>query len=98
LLGKNAPDGRPIERFGDIVAHAILGGLHHRYTRIWFLEATAGLLRRLPILLQAGNQRRRGDRIRLGRLRQSYIAPTRSADVRTPGLPRVRPVTPRRFW
>jgi predicted Mrr-cat superfamily restriction endonuclease len=25
---------RPIERFGDIVAHAILGGLHHRYTRI----------------------------------------------------------------
>jgi transposase InsO family protein len=33
-LGKDAPDGRPIERFGDIVAHAILGGLHHRYTRI----------------------------------------------------------------
>src|SRR5665811_448581 len=33
-LGKDAPDGRPIERFGDIVAHAILGGLHHRYARI----------------------------------------------------------------
>jgi hypothetical protein len=29
-LGKDAPDRRPIERFGDIVAHAILGGLHHR--------------------------------------------------------------------
>jgi hypothetical protein len=25
---------RPIERFGQIVAHAIVGGLHHRYTRI----------------------------------------------------------------
>src|ERR1035441_9438657 len=33
-LGKDAPDGRPIDRFGDIVAHAILGGLHHRYARI----------------------------------------------------------------
>jgi len=33
-LGKYAPDGRPIDRFGDIVAHAILGGLHHRYARI----------------------------------------------------------------
>jgi transposase InsO family protein len=33
-LGKDALVGRRIERFGDIVAHAILGGLHHRYTRI----------------------------------------------------------------
>ena len=33
-LGKDAPNSRPIERFGDIVAHAILGGLHHRYARI----------------------------------------------------------------
>jgi transposase InsO family protein len=33
-LGKDAPDRRPIEPFGDIVAHAILGGLHHRYARI----------------------------------------------------------------
>src|ERR1700686_1462192 len=33
-LGKDAPDGRPIDRFGDIVAHAVLGGLHHRYARI----------------------------------------------------------------
>jgi hypothetical protein len=33
-LGKDAPCMRAIERFGDIVAHPILGGLHHRYTRI----------------------------------------------------------------
>ena len=33
-LAKDAPNRRPIERFGDIVAHAILGGLHHRYARI----------------------------------------------------------------
>jgi transposase InsO family protein len=33
-LGKNAPCTRPIERFGDVVAHRILGGLHHRYARI----------------------------------------------------------------
>ena len=33
-LGKDAPCRRPIERFGDIVAHPILGGLHHRYARI----------------------------------------------------------------
>src|SRR5450759_3970992 len=33
-LGKDAPDGRPIDRFGDIVAHAILGRLHHWYARI----------------------------------------------------------------
>ena len=30
-LGKDAPCTRPIERFGDVVAHPILGGLHHRY-------------------------------------------------------------------
>ena len=33
-LGKDTPCRRPIERFGDIVAHPILGGLHHRYVRI----------------------------------------------------------------
>jgi transposase InsO family protein len=33
-LGKDAPYTRPIERFGDIVAYPILGGLHHRYARI----------------------------------------------------------------
>jgi hypothetical protein len=31
---------RPIERFGDIVAHPILGPLHHRYARIQISEAT----------------------------------------------------------
>jgi transposase InsO family protein len=33
-LGKDAPSTRSIERFGDVVAHPILGGLHHRYARI----------------------------------------------------------------
>src|SRR6266436_4180367 len=33
-LGKDAPCGRPVERFGDIVAYPVLGGLHHRYARI----------------------------------------------------------------
>jgi hypothetical protein len=33
-LAKDAPCGRPIERFGDIIAQPILGGLHHRYARI----------------------------------------------------------------
>jgi len=33
-LGKDAPGTRPIERFGDIAAHPIIGGLHHRYARI----------------------------------------------------------------
>jgi NADH dehydrogenase len=31
---RNARCTRPIERFGDVVAHPILGGLHHRYARI----------------------------------------------------------------
>src|SRR5467141_2718093 len=33
-LGKDAPCMRPIDRFGDIIAQPILGGLHHRYARI----------------------------------------------------------------
>ena len=33
-IGKDAPHTRAIERFGDVVAHPILGGLHHRYARI----------------------------------------------------------------
>jgi transposase InsO family protein len=37
-LEKDAPYTRPIERFGQVVAHPILGGLHHRYARIQFLE------------------------------------------------------------
>jgi hypothetical protein len=33
-LGKDAPYTRLIERIGEVVAHPILGGLHHRYARI----------------------------------------------------------------
>jgi transposase InsO family protein len=33
-LGKDAPCTRLIERAGDVVAHPILGALHHRYARI----------------------------------------------------------------
>src|SRR5207244_6959194 len=33
-LGKDTPCTRPIERFGDIIAQPILGGLHHQYARI----------------------------------------------------------------
>jgi KUP system potassium uptake protein len=31
---KDAPYTRLIERIGEVVAHPILGGLHHRYARI----------------------------------------------------------------
>jgi transposase InsO family protein len=33
-IDKDAPNRRPIERRGVIVANAVLGGLHHRYARI----------------------------------------------------------------
>ena len=33
-LGRDAPYTRVIERIGEVVAHPILGGLHHRYARI----------------------------------------------------------------
>ena len=33
-LGKDTPCTGPIERFGDVVAYPILGGLDHRYARI----------------------------------------------------------------
>jgi transposase InsO family protein len=33
-IDKDAPSRRPIERCGVIVANAVLGGLHYRYTRI----------------------------------------------------------------
>lgn len=33
-LDKDAPIGRPIQRFGEITVHSILGGLHHQYCRI----------------------------------------------------------------
>jgi hypothetical protein len=42
-LGKDAPVTRPVERRGDIVAYPVLGGLHHRYARIQFSEATSGI-------------------------------------------------------
>ena len=33
-LGKDTPCTRPTERFGEVIAHPILGGLHHQYARI----------------------------------------------------------------
>jgi transposase InsO family protein len=33
-LGKDSPAGRPTQRFGEITAISILGGLHHHYVRI----------------------------------------------------------------
>ena len=33
-LGKDAPSGRAIQRYGAIVTAPILSGLHHRYARI----------------------------------------------------------------
>ncbi|HXP77958.1 MAG TPA: integrase core domain-containing protein [Stellaceae bacterium] len=43
--GKDAPNYRPIQRFGQIVAVSALGGLDHRYCRMKFSAAT-GLTRR----------------------------------------------------
>jgi len=34
-LDKDAPAFRPIQRIGNIASHAILGGLHHHYVRVW---------------------------------------------------------------
>jgi transposase InsO family protein len=33
-LNNDAPKTRPVQRFGVISSHAILGGLHHHYVRI----------------------------------------------------------------
>jgi hypothetical protein len=33
-LGKDAPARRSIQRFGEIAARPILGGLHHEYCRM----------------------------------------------------------------
>jgi len=33
-LRKDAPIGRPVERFGRIIADPVVAGLHHRYARI----------------------------------------------------------------
>jgi len=46
-LRKDAPNHRPIERGGAIAARDILGGLHHKYCRI-FSEGTR------PVLMQGG--------------------------------------------
>ena len=41
-LGKDAPIGRSIEHLGHIIARPVVGGLHHRYRRIWFSAGTGG--------------------------------------------------------
>jgi hypothetical protein len=56
LPGKDAPRRCPNERFGNIVAHAILGGLRHRYARIWFLEGTTLTATRQSSILMLWNQ------------------------------------------
>jgi transposase InsO family protein len=33
-LHKDAPISRPVQRFGSIISHALLGGLHHHYVRV----------------------------------------------------------------
>ena len=33
-LAKDAPLLRPVERFGEVIARPLLGGLHHEYCRI----------------------------------------------------------------
>jgi len=33
-LAEDSPMGRPVERFGGIIAEPMVGGLHHRYARI----------------------------------------------------------------
>jgi transposase InsO family protein len=33
-LDKDAPFSRPVQRIGHIRSHALLGGLHHYYTRV----------------------------------------------------------------
>ena len=38
-LGKEAPRFRPVQRFGNIALHAILGGLHHHYVRVYVFGA-----------------------------------------------------------
>jgi hypothetical protein len=40
-LRKDAPIGRPVERFGRIITEPVVGGLHYRYGRIEFSVGTA---------------------------------------------------------
>jgi transposase InsO family protein len=42
-LNKDAPRSRAVQQVGIIKSHAILGGLHHQYVRIWFSLHTAFL-------------------------------------------------------
>src|SRR5882724_1116038 len=49
-LGKDAPSGRPIERFGRVIVEPIVGGLHHCCSRIQFPVAT-----RVWISVRAGH-------------------------------------------
>src|SRR5215510_15887356 len=34
-LDQDAPVSRSVQRIGRIVSHALVGGLHHQYARIW---------------------------------------------------------------
>jgi hypothetical protein len=34
-LNKDTPASRPVQRTGNIMSHALLGGLHHHYVRVW---------------------------------------------------------------
>jgi transposase InsO family protein len=43
-LDKDAPGFRPVQRIGNIVSHAILGGLHHHYVRVRFSVHTTGAI------------------------------------------------------
>ena len=39
-LNKDPSGYRPVQRFGQVAARPILGGLHHRYCRIWISVRT----------------------------------------------------------
>ena len=41
-LHKDAPVSPPVQRSGIISSHAILGGFHHQYVRIWILGTHSG--------------------------------------------------------
>ena len=47
ILAGKCPPLFDVGRFGDVVAHPILGGLHHRYARIQFSEGTAATVRNI---------------------------------------------------
>jgi len=39
---KDAPILRPVQRTGGIISHALLGGLHHHYVRVWVFGTHSG--------------------------------------------------------